>query len=67
MTGSSVAAVVDIISGGYTLSADDFRGLTLVAAAFGVEGVDFGVPTFAFGSDFILAEPLGFNDFEMSL
>lgn len=67
VTGSSVAAFGVIDSIGCTFSTDDFRGMTLCAATFGVEGVVFGVTTFALRSDFILAEPLGFNTFEMSL
>lgn len=67
MIGSSVVGV-GTVSLGVTFSTDTLRGLTLFAAAvtFGVEGVVFGV-TFALGSDFILAEPLGFNTFAMSL
>lgn len=69
MTGSSVVADgVDIGSIGCTLSADALRGLILFADTFGVEGVGFGVTTFALRSDFSLADPFGFNDtFEMSV
>lgn len=64
MTGSSVVGVVGNDSFEFTFSADVLRGFTLltVADTFGVEGVVFGV-TFALGSDFILAEPLGFKTY----
>lgn len=63
-------AGVDVIGSiGVTFSVDTFRCTVLLAAAaaaFGVEGVVFGVG-FALGSDFNLAEPLGFEiTFEMS-
>lgn len=60
ITGSS-ATGAGSDSGVFTFSTDDFREFTLLAAVtFGVVGVGFGV-AFALGSDFTLAEPLGFN------
>lgn len=63
MTGSSDVVVVVIDSFGFTIgvtfSTDAFRG-TLLIAAFGVNGAAFGV-TLGLGSDFILAELLGYK------
>lgn len=62
ITGSSGTGVDVINSIAFVFSVDTFRTIDLrsAATAFGVEGVVFGVD-FALESDFILAEPLGFE------
>lgn len=62
IAGSAAIGVDAGDSAGFIFSVDTFRTVDLRSAgtAFGVVGVGFGVD-FALGSDFILAEPLGFG------